>query len=107
MLFFQISAILLASILMIGTLYIIFKKTHGKITFSHVVVFLIGFMCLCVAVDWVPAEICLGKNIRIIFTSKVKTERQKAAKAQTEAIIVRSELSRGLGVPTTLGDIKE
>lgn len=96
----KISAILLAFIMIVGALTIVFIKTNGKVSRGHFGMFLLGFMCLCVAVDWVPAEISFGGDKKITFTSRVK-------EAEREAIIARAELSKEFMAPMITGDIDE
>lgn len=80
----QLSAIFLAAMIMAGTFAIIFFKTNGKVEKGHIFMFLIGFMCFSVAVDWLPAEISFSKDIKITFTSVVKEVKEKAQKEMAQ-----------------------
>ena len=72
---------------------IIFFKTNGKASKEHLFMFLIGFMCFSVAVNWVPAEIAFSKDVKITFTTII-AEKDKIIRAkEKEAKAVRVELS--------------
>ena len=89
----QISAIILAMMIIMGTFAIIFFKTDGKADKEHIFMFLIGFMCFSVAVNWVPAEISFSKDVKITFTTIVQEKERIIREKEKEAKAVREELT--------------
>ncbi len=90
----QIAAILLATMIMVGTFVIVFFKKNGNVERGHLVMFLIGFMCFTIALKWVPAEISLSKDTKIVFTTAVEKVRveakekiEKVSKEKEKALI--------------------
>jgi len=89
----QISAIILANIIILGTFIIVFFKTEGKVDKEHIFMLLIGFMCFSVAVNWVPAEISFSKDVKITFTTIVAEKEEIIKEKEKEAKAARVELS--------------